>query len=220
MNKEDAQKDLKRLGALRRQAQITQGADLRTKVAHTDKEKKYNRQKFKNWQKNYDEAMNFQDWFVLSEIKEDTNLNVWLEATGTRYSVEVNYRSQIDECLLAFAKIVLGYISAAIKQEGYHVKHVFEETPLRILISTRNWDDGEWIGVVSFNSDTNEFMISKGFYNKDIKTISIQSTVKCTGTSAAEITKEVQNLMFNLKNEKNRTQEKLKPVQLKRGPKG
>jgi hypothetical protein len=69
------------------------------------------------------------------------------EAVETsRYSIEVNYRTKKDEALEGFAKIALGYVSAALKNHNYHTKHVFSEKPLRLMVSTRNWDDGEWVG--------------------------------------------------------------------------
>jgi hypothetical protein len=140
-------------------------------------------------------------------------------ADSTRYSVEVNYRTTPDEALEAFAKIALGYASAGIKQHNFHVKHVYTEKPIRILVSSRNWDDGEWIVVVSWNAEHKCFVISKGYYNKDRRTVSIQSSEKCAGDNAAEITKQVYNMMHHLKGQKDRHQEKLKPVPLKRGPK-
>lgn len=141
--------------------------------------------------------------------------------TATRYSIEVNFRSKIKEVLRAYAKIVLGYVSAAMKQSDYHVKHVYDEDPVRILVSSRNWDDGEWIGFVSFNPDHDGgcFVVSKGFYNKDRRTVSKQSSRKCKGDSAAEITKELRNVMHSFKGKPDRHREKLKAVPLKRGPK-
>lgn len=153
---------------------------------------------------------------------ESTNTEPVLESTtATRYSIEVNFRSKIKEALDHFAKIVLGYVSAALKQNNYHIKQVFEEKPVRIIVSSRNWDDGEWVGMVSFNPDHEggSFVISKGFYNKDRKTISVQSNQKCKGDSAADIAGELRNLMHGLKDKPDRHQEKLKPVPLKRGPK-
>ena len=98
----------------------------------------------------------FKEWFDIFEIDENTSLHDWQSTitettTSTRYSIEINYRSNIEEMLDAFAKICLGYVSAALKQNKYHVKHVYEDKPIRILISSRNWDDGEWVGAVSFN---------------------------------------------------------------------
>lgn len=143
-----------------------------------------------------------------------------VEAVETsRYSVEVNYRTTSKEALEGFAKIALGYVSAALKNHGYHTKHVFTEKPLRLLVSSRNWDDGEWTGVVSWNHEHNCFVVSKGFYNRERKTISMQHSKKCEGDSASEIAKELHNLMHHLKNQPDRHQEKLKPVPLKRGPK-
>jgi hypothetical protein len=138
---------------------------------------------------------------------------------STRYSIEVNFRTMPDEVLDAFAKIALGYVSAGIKQHNFHVKHVYTEKPIRILVSSRNWDDGEWIVIVSWNPDHKCFIVSKGFYNKDRNTASIQSSEKCQGDSASEITKQVYNLMHELKGKPDRHIEKLKPVPLKRGPK-
>lgn len=141
-------------------------------------------------------------------------------ADSTRYSVEVNYRTNPDEVLEAFAKIALGYVSAGIKQHDFHVKHVYADKPIRILVSSRNWDDGEWVVVVSWNDSDRCFMLSKGFYNKDRRTVSVQHKEKCKGDNAAEMAKQVFNMMHSLKGEKDRHQEKLKPVPLKRGPKG
>jgi len=144
-----------------------------------------------------------------------------VEAVETsRYSIEVNYRTKKDEVLEGFAKITLGYVSAALKKNGYHTKHVFSEKPLRLLVSTRNWDDGEWVGAVTWNSEHACFVISKGFYNRERRTISIQTNKKCDADNAAEIAKELNNMMHHLKDQPDRHQEKLKPVPLKRGPKG
>jgi len=143
-----------------------------------------------------------------------------LETSDTsRYSVEVNFRTVPNEVLDAFAKIALGYVSAGIKQHNFHVKHVYTDKPIRILVSSRNWDDGEWVVLVSWNSNEKCFVISKGFYNKDRKTVSVQSTEKCKGDNASEITKQVYNMLHNLKGKPDRHLEKLKPVPLKRGPK-
>lgn len=141
-------------------------------------------------------------------------------ATATRYSVEVNFRSKPDEVLHAFAKIALGYVSAGLKQHNYHIKHVYTDKPPRIIVASRNWDDGEWTVVVTWSETHKCFVISKGFYNKDRNTISVQASEKCTGENAFEITKQVYNMMHDLKNKPDRFREKLKPVKLKPGPKG
>lgn len=140
-------------------------------------------------------------------------------SNATRYSIEVNFRSKPDEVLDGFAKIALGYVSAGLKQHNFHIKHVYGENPVRILVSSRNWDDGEWVGVVSWNPEHKCFIVSKGFYNKDRKTISVQSSEKCKGENAFEITKHIYNMMHELKGKPDRHMEKLKPVPLKRGPK-
>lgn len=144
-----------------------------------------------------------------------------IEAVETsRYAIEVNYRTTAKEALEGFAKISLGYVSAALKNHGYHTKHVFTEKPLRLLVSSRNWDDGEWAGVVTWNPDHSCFVISKGFYNKDRRSVSIQSTKKCDGESAADVAKELHNQMHSVKDTPDRHVQKMKPVPLKRGPKG
>ena len=140
-------------------------------------------------------------------------------AEATRYSVEVNYRTSMKDAEEAFAKICLGYVSAALKNSGYHVKLVFDETPLRILVSSRNWDDGEWVGIISFNPQHHSFVMSRGFFNRDRKTVSVQKSENLKGTAASEIANELRNMMHHLKGVPDRHLEKLKPVPLKRGPK-
>jgi hypothetical protein len=137
----------------------------------------------------------------------------------TRYSVEVNYRTKIDEVLNHAAKITLGYASAALKKMDLHVKQVFEQEPFRIMISARNWDDGEWVSLVSWNLQEKTYVLSKGFYNKDRKTVSVQESKKLDAENAAQIANEVRNLMHSLKGMPDRHIEKLKKVPLKRGPK-
>ena len=146
-------------------------------------------------------------------------INWLITEADTRYSVEVNYRTNIDEVLDHVAKITLGYVSAAMKKSDFHVRQVFEEKPLRILISSRNWDNGEWVCVVSWNQHKRCYIISKGFYNKDRKTVSVQSSEGCKDQSAAEITRVAKNVMHSLKNKPDRHVEKLKKVPLKTGPK-
>jgi hypothetical protein len=162
--------------------------------------------------------MNFKEF---ASIDENTQWGLLKEATATRYSVEVNYRSKLSEVAEAFAKIALGYISAAAKARNLHVKHVFDAKPLRILVSSRNWDDGEWVGIISFNPDHDGgcFVISKGFYNNERRSISLQGSQKCVGTSASEVASELLELMHKVKDEPDRHIEKLNPAPLKRGPK-
>lgn len=150
--------------------------------------------------------MEFNKWLLLRE-------------NNSRYSVGVDYTTNITDVLSGFAKISLGYVSAGMKKAGYHVKIVFDKEPYRVMVSSRNWDDGEWVGMVSFNSKLNCFIVSRGFYNKERKTLSIQKSEKCKYDNPSEIVKELRNLMGELKNKKDNHQEKLKPVNLKRGPK-
>lgn len=142
-----------------------------------------------------------------------------VSSTSARYSVEVNYRTNVSETLEAFAKICLGYVSAAMKNFGYHVKHVYDDKPIRIIVAVRNWDDGEWVACLSWNSKLNGFVISKGFWRKDTKSVSSITNVRAKGDDAAELSKELRNILNDLKGRKDRHQEKLKPVPLKRGPK-
>lgn len=142
------------------------------------------------------------------------------DVSSTRYSIEINYRSNIDQVLEAFAKIALGFVSAGIKNYDFHVKHVYTEDPIRILISSRTWhDDGSWVGVVSWNKKERCFYVGKGFYNKDRKTVSLQDITKCDVDNAAEITKKVYNVMRDLKGKPDKHLPKLKGISLKRGPK-
>lgn len=138
----------------------------------------------------------------------------------SRYSVEINYRTTLEEALEGYAKLVLGYVSASLKNHGYHTKHIFTEKPLRLLVTTRNWDQGSWTGLVTWNSEHKCFVLSKGFYNKERKTISVQNSKKCEKDNAADIAKELNNMMHHLKDQPDKSLEKLKPVSLKPGPKG
>jgi len=146
----------------------------------------------------------------------------WLieESSGTRYSVEVNYRTGIEEALTNYARICLGYASAGLKKDDYHVKQVFDDSLPRIMVSARNWDDGTWTVVVSWNEHHKAFFITKGFFRKDTKTISAQGTAqKSNAQDAAAIVKEVENILHTLKDKPDRHIQKLKKVPLKRGPK-
>jgi hypothetical protein len=151
--------------------------------------------------------MRFCDWMT-RRIDEDT-----------RYSVEVNYRTKSKEVLRGFAKIALGYVSAAMKKRGFHVKQVFEEDPVRIVVSSRNWDDGEWVGMIHYRGEESCFVVSNGFYNKDRRTVSVQRSERCADDTPSEMTKTLLNLMHSLKGKTDRRVEKLRPVKLKRGPK-
>lgn len=144
-----------------------------------------------------------------------------INETSSRYSVEVNFRTKIREVLEHYAKICLGYVSAALKTSDFHVKQVFDDGVIRILVSSRNWDDGEWVVVVSWNPHHNCFYISKGFFNKLQKNVSYQKGTeqKCSGDNASVIAASVKELMNHLKGQKDRHIEKLKKVPLKTGPK-
>lgn len=150
------------------------------------------------------------------------NFIEWLltESSSTRYSIEVNYRTQIDEALTHFARICLGYASAGLKKADFHVKQVFDDSLPRIMVSNRNWDDGTWTVIFSWNSHHKCFFLTKGFYRKDTKSISRQGEPeKSNATNASEIVKQVQNVMHHLKDKPDRHIAKMKSVALKRGPK-
>jgi hypothetical protein len=163
-------------------------------------------------------------WTLLLEVRRLERLarefETLLLETGTRYSVEVNFRTNLTEALEHYAKLVLGYVMAALKQHNYHVKHVYTVKPYRILVSTRQWDDGEWVGIVTYNEEHKCFIFTPGVYSKMRGTASYKSDAskKCVGTSAAEITREVLNHMEELKKKPLRDGERLKPINRKRGP--
>jgi hypothetical protein len=154
--------------------------------------------------------MRFSEWMSLEE-----------SVSNSRYSVEVNYRTAPKEVMGGFAKIALGYVSASLKRNGYHVRQIFDENPVRIMVSSRNWDDGEWVGMISFKLEgsSGHFLMSNGFYNKDRRTVSVQRTQKCQEETPAAMAKELINMMYGLRGKEDRKREKLKPVNLKRGPK-
>jgi len=142
-----------------------------------------------------------------------------LDEATTRYSVEVNYRTNLKEVKEGFAKMVLGYVSAALKERGFHVKKYLGEHPYRLIVSARNWVDGEWVLVVSFYPKEDCFVLSKGFFNKDRDTVTVQSSERCKDDSAADIFRTVFNKMSKLKDEPDHHVGGLKGVKGKTGPK-
>lgn len=166
--------------------------------------------------------MTFSDWLLFLGIKKLENLvrEFSLNEAATRYSVEVNFRTNLAEITDHFVKLCLGYIMAALKKHDYHVKHVFTTKPYRILISTKQWDDGEWVGIVCYNESHKCFMFVPGVYSKSRQTASFDNGngKKCIGTSASEITKEILSEMEELKKKPLRDGERLNPIHRKRGP--
>lgn len=157
------------------------------------------------------------DIFIEYFSKKHSLLNERVETS--RYAVEVNYRTTMDEANHGFAKIALGYISAALKKMGYHVKLVFSEKPLRVIVSTRNWDDGEWVGMISYNNPLACFVLSKGYYNKMNKTVRVTCSEKIDGEiNSASMVEKLKNTVDKLKD----LPEKQMPdvrIHMKRGPK-
>lgn len=155
-------------------------------------------------------------------FKEYFNKKIGLinEAVETsRYAVDVNYRTTMEESNHGFAKIALGYVSAALKKMGFHVKLVFSEQPLRIIVSSRNWDDNEWVGMISYNSSLGFFVLSKGYYNRSKKTVTVMSSSKLDGPkSASNMAEKLKKSMDELKSAPARKNSEIK-MDLKRGPK-
>jgi hypothetical protein len=144
------------------------------------------------------------------------------ESATSRYSVEVNFRTKQKEVLEQAGKITLGYVSAALKNHNppYHVKQNFEQNPIRIVVSTRNFEEGEWVGILAFHpTDNGKYVIANGFYNRGMKTVSLQTWKDAQGDSPAELAAEMINVMAELKGRTDRHLPSLKPVPLKRGPK-
>lgn len=140
-------------------------------------------------------------------IKWDKYRQIINESTqNVRYSVEVNYDTSKKESLIGFAKICLGYVSACMKKYDYHTKIILSHKPYRVIVSSRNWDDGEWVGMVSYNSELDSFVVSKGFYNKLNNSIKIKESIQIPDTySAKDIGKYMYKLMDGLKNVKDRS---------------
>jgi hypothetical protein len=156
---------------------------------------------------------------VFSEYynKKHSLLNEKVEAS--RYAVEVDFKTTADEANFGFAKIALGYVSSCLKKMGYHVKLVFTEKPLRVIVSSRNWDDGEWVGVISYNSQYNTFVLSKGNFNKSDKTVSLKSsTYMQKPFSGKNLSEKLKSIMDDLKKEKTIKKPEI-VINLKRGPK-
>jgi len=155
----------------------------------------------------------FQEYFS----KKISLLNEAVETS--RYAIDVNYRTTIEEANHGFAKIALGYVSAALKKMGFHVKLVFSEKPLRIIVSSRNWDDNEWVGMISYNSTLGAFVLSKGYYNRSKKTVTVMQSNKIDGSpSASDMVEKLKKQMDELQHSPERKKAQVQ-MDLKRGPK-
>lgn len=137
----------------------------------------------------------------------------------SRYSIEVNYRSSLEEVIDNYTKITLGYVSAALKNYDYHCKKVFTKRPFRILVATRNWDDGEWIAIVMFDHVNMNFIIGEGFYDKSEKVVRIRKRNKSNAKTAAELVSEVRKKLNEIKDNNPEKTINLKPTLKKPGPK-
>jgi hypothetical protein len=171
------------------------------------------------------ETCNFTEWHEtrqgLEYLTKLAGSFVLSEADSSHYSVEVNYRTTKKEILESYAKLVLGYVSAAMKKHGYHCKHIFTDKPMRILVATRNWDDGEWVAVLCYNPHHCGFVLSSGYWNKDRRTVTIHdpATKKLDEDDAAKLTTKLVNYLHELKYKDPRKVGSLKPAPMKRGPK-
>jgi hypothetical protein len=145
--------------------------------------------------------------------------SILLNEKSSRYAVEVNFRTTMDEINHGFAKIALGYVSAALKKLGYHVKLVFSEKPLRVIVSSRNWDDGEWVGMISYNNELGCFLLSKGNFNRIKKTVAVVSKEKITGNiNSAMMAEKLKDEMDKIKLLPDKKNVDLR-IHMKRGPK-
>ena len=64
------------------------------------------------------------------------------------------------------------------------------------------------------------FVLSKGFYNKSKKTVSVVDSEKIGGDlNASSMTYKLKNVMDDIKHKPDNHKEKLKGINLKRGPK-
>lgn len=155
----------------------------------------------------------FQEYFAVKHQLLDESVQ------STRYAIHVDYRTTIEEAKFGFAKIALGYVSAALKNLGFHVKLVFSGTPLRIIASSRNWDDNEWVGMISYNSTLGVFVLSKGYYNKGKQTVTVMRSTNIDGSlNASNMAEKLKKTMDSLEDEPERKNKKLH-IDLKRGPK-
>jgi Txe/YoeB family toxin of Txe-Axe toxin-antitoxin module len=137
----------------------------------------------------------------------------------SRYAVEVEFRTTMDEASFGFAKIALGYVSSALKKMGYHVKLVFSEKPLRVIVSSRNWDDGEWVGMISYNTAHNTFVLSKGHYNKSDKSVTVKSSTNMSKPFSGQgMSEKLKSTMEDLKKLPTHKRTEIN-IHLKRGPK-
>lgn len=159
----------------------------------------------------------FFDFLEKKELGEDLSRVINEDVSTNRYSIEVNYRTKADEVKDGFAKLCLGYVSSALKNADFHVKIVLNTKPLRIMVSSRNWDDGEWVAFVVFDSNTNCFVIGSGYYIKERKSVSIQEKRKSQSYSAAELVIELKRELEKLKDKQPLDANVLNPVKLKRG---
>lgn len=182
---------------------------------------------YKENQKNLENLLNeFREIKEIVEIPLEKLIETFLEysssnridetANVTRYSVEVNYNTDQKDFLKGYAKIVLGYVSAALKKQGFHCRIVFSEEPYRVIVTSRNWDDGEPVAMITYNQDHNFFVLSKGHYNKLKKTVTVNSKEKIDGTiSSHNMVTKIKREVEEMKNKVLKKDDDLS----KRGPK-
>jgi hypothetical protein len=136
---------------------------------------------------------------------------------NVRYSVEVNYDTSQEDAVSGFTKICLGYISAALKKMEFHTKIILTQKPFRVIVASRNWDDGEWVGMISYNDELDCFVVSRGYYNKMNKTVRVEKTVQMPlEYSAKDISKYVFQMMKDLKGVKDKHSPEHRKVHLRK----
>lgn len=163
----------------------------------------------------------YQSWLAFRELFRAADRQLLLERTGVRYAVDVNYRTNMSEVLDHFSQLSLGYLKKALNNHGYNVKQVYSAKPYRLIVSTRQWQDREWVGVVNFDEETAHFVWHEAVYDKGRKTAKIPEghSKKLKGRSASSLFEEVHPMLKELKDRPLRYGEPMNPAPRKRGPK-
>lgn len=163
----------------------------------------------------------YESWLAYRELFDAAERGLLLERTGVRYAVDVNYRTNMSEVMDHYAQLCLGYLKKALNSHGYSVKQVYSVKPYRLIVSTRQWQDREWVGVVNFDEETSSFVWHAAVYDKGRKSAKIPDghSKKLNGRSASALFDELNPLLRELKDRPLRYGEPLKPAPRKRGPK-
>lgn len=163
----------------------------------------------------------YQSWLAFRRLFDTCESRPLLERTGVRFAVDINYGTDMGEVIDHYSQLCLGYLKKAFNNHGFPVKQVYSVKPYRLIISTRQWQDREWVGIVNFDEPTSSFVWHEGLYDKGRKTAGIPdgASKKLSGKSAAALFDEIMPLLRALKDKPLRYGENLKPALRKRGPK-